>query len=62
MASYNKEQAANDDGHNVLTIVMHEQQLDLDGALLWLLRQHQERVEHALQVWRPQRHCHLLSS
>lgn len=49
MVSYNKEQAI-DDCHNVLAIVMHEQHLNLDEAIVWLSRRHCTRAEHALQV------------
>ncbi|KAI9439678.1 terpenoid synthase [Lactarius indigo] len=34
--SYNIEQAAGHDGHNILTVVMNEKCVDLDGALDWL--------------------------
>jgi len=36
MYSYNIEQATGYDGHNILTVVMNEKGLDLDGALRWL--------------------------
>jgi hypothetical protein len=34
--SYNNEQAAGHGGHNILTVVMNEKGVDLDGALNWL--------------------------
>ncbi|KAH9001765.1 isoprenoid synthase domain-containing protein [Lactarius akahatsu] len=34
--SYNNEQAAGHGGHNILTVVMNENGVDLDGALDWL--------------------------
>ena len=34
--SYNNEQAAGHGGHNLLTVVMNEKGVDLDGALDWL--------------------------
>jgi len=34
--SYNNEQAAGHGSHNLLTVVMHEKGVDLDGALDWL--------------------------
>jgi hypothetical protein len=34
--SYNNEQAAGHDGHNILTVVMNEKGVDLDAALKWL--------------------------
>ncbi len=51
MASYNKEQAAEDDLHNVLTIAMHEHTFDINGALEWVAKQHRERLEHAIAIW-----------
>lgn len=51
LASYNKEQAAGDDLHNVITIAMHEYHLDLQGALDWVAERHKERVDHALKTW-----------
>ena len=36
MYSYNIEQASGHDGHNIITVVMNEKGLDLDGALAWL--------------------------
>ncbi|KAH9053668.1 terpenoid synthase [Lactarius vividus] len=34
--SYNNEQAAGHGGHNILTVVMNEKGVDLDGAVDWL--------------------------
>ncbi|KAI0331842.1 terpenoid synthase [Cubamyces sp. BRFM 1775] len=50
MISYNKEQAAGDDGHNVLTIVMEERKLDITAAMQWLADQHGEQVDRALSL------------
>ena len=36
MYSYNNEQAAGHGSHNILTVVMNEKGVDLDGALNWL--------------------------
>ncbi|KAF4609589.1 hypothetical protein D9613_012270 [Agrocybe pediades] len=36
MHSYNLEHSRGLDGHNVITAIMHEYQLDLQGALYWL--------------------------
>ena len=30
---------------------MHENNLDLDGALQWVAARHKERVDHALATW-----------
>ncbi|KAI9462678.1 terpenoid synthase [Russula earlei] len=38
--SYNIEQAAGHDGHNIVTVVMNEKRLDLNGALKWLGEYH----------------------
>ncbi|OCH88427.1 terpenoid synthase [Obba rivulosa] len=51
LASYNKEQAADDDLHNLLTIGMREKGLDLDGALSWLALEHKIRVDRVLENW-----------
>ncbi|KAF8970725.1 terpenoid synthase [Flammula alnicola] len=42
IASYNKEQATGDDRHNVITIAMHEFNVDLDGAMQWAANYHVE--------------------
>ncbi|EPQ53471.1 terpenoid synthase [Gloeophyllum trabeum ATCC 11539] len=36
MYSYNVEQAKGDDGHNIVTVVMHEKHTDIDGAMEWV--------------------------
>ncbi|KAM5537397.1 hypothetical protein V8D89_008916 [Ganoderma adspersum] len=51
LTSYNKEQASGDDLHNIITIVMHENALDLDRALEWVAERHRETVEDALAAW-----------
>lgn len=38
--SYDKEQASGDDEHNLITIVMKEQKLDVQGAVNWAGRLH----------------------
>ena len=40
MYSYNIEQAAGHGGHNIITVVMNEKGVDLDGALKWLGEYH----------------------
>ncbi|EMD33938.1 hypothetical protein CERSUDRAFT_97863 [Gelatoporia subvermispora B] len=52
LASYNKEQAADDDLHNIITIVMHEKQIDLDSALSWLAAEHKTRADRILGTWK----------
>ena len=52
IASYNKEQAAGDDLHNVVTIIMHEHGIDLPAALVRAGELHAERARHALdELW-----------
>jgi hypothetical protein len=38
--SYNLEQARGDDDHNIVTIVMHEFDTDVNGAMLWVMDCH----------------------
>jgi hypothetical protein len=40
MYSYNIEQAAGHGGHNIVTVVMNEKEVDLDSALNWLGEYH----------------------
>jgi len=40
--SYNNEQAAGHSVHNILTVIMNEKNLDLDGALLFLAKHNDE--------------------
>jgi len=40
--SYNNEQAAGHGGHNIITVVMNEKGVDLDGALKWVGEYHEE--------------------
>ncbi|KAF8884017.1 terpenoid synthase [Infundibulicybe gibba] len=44
LCSYNVEQARGDDGHNLVTIVMHEHKTTLEGALMWISRLHDDLV------------------
>ncbi|KAI9507316.1 terpenoid synthase [Russula earlei] len=50
--SFNNEQAAGHGGHNVITVVMNEKGVDLDGALTWVGEYH----EAILSRFRAQRH------
>ncbi|KAG1886764.1 terpenoid synthase [Suillus subluteus] len=40
ITSYNLEQARGDDSHNIVTIVMHELDTDVNGAMLWVTDHH----------------------
>jgi hypothetical protein len=40
MYSYNIEQASGHGGHNIVTVIMNEKGVDLDGALNWLAQYH----------------------
>ncbi|KAG2136963.1 terpenoid synthase [Suillus bovinus] len=40
ITSYNVEQARGDDGHNIVTIVMHDLDTDVNGAMLWVMDRH----------------------
>jgi hypothetical protein len=40
--SYNIEQAAGHGGHNIITVVMSENGVDLDGALNWVAEYHEK--------------------
>ncbi|KAI9457980.1 terpenoid synthase [Lactarius psammicola] len=42
IASYNVEQARGDDGHNIITIVMHQYKTDIQGAMNWVYDYHKE--------------------
>ena len=53
MASYNKEQAAGDDLHNVVTLIMHERGVDANTALAIAGSMHAELANHAVDVLWP---------
>ncbi|KAH9011170.1 isoprenoid synthase domain-containing protein [Lactarius pseudohatsudake] len=42
IASYNVEQARGDDGHNIVTVVMHQHKTDIQGAMNWVDDRHKE--------------------
>ncbi|KAK7694474.1 Delta(6)-protoilludene synthase [Cerrena zonata] len=50
LCSYNVEQARGDDGHNLVTIVMHERKCDLISALKWISGLHDDLVEKFLST------------
>ncbi|KAJ7290616.1 terpenoid synthase [Mycena rebaudengoi] len=49
--SYNVEQAIGDDGHNLVTIVMHSLNLDLQAALEWILLLHESLAKKFLSAF-----------
>ncbi|KAF9038910.1 terpenoid synthase [Hymenopellis radicata] len=51
LCSYNVEQSRGDDGHNLVTIVMHQLDLDLHGALQWISNLHDDLVAKFLEAW-----------
>ncbi|KAF7349057.1 Terpene cyclase [Mycena venus] len=52
LCSYNVEQARGDDGHNLVTIVMHQCNLDTQGAINWISDLHDDLVDEFLLVWK----------
>ena len=49
--SYNKEQARGDDKHNIVTIIMNEHNLNLDGALSWIGNHHKTLVKEFMDAY-----------
>ncbi|KAF8987968.1 terpenoid synthase [Cyathus striatus] len=52
LCSYNVEQARGDDLHNLVTIVMHQLQLDVQGAFDWIGKLHDQLVDKFLDDYR----------
>ncbi|KAE9390857.1 terpenoid synthase [Gymnopus androsaceus JB14] len=52
LCSYNVEQARGDDGHNLVTIVMKQYNLDPQGAMDWISDLHDDIVDEFLETWR----------
>ncbi|KAG0702642.1 terpenoid synthase [Suillus ampliporus] len=50
IASYNVEQARGDDSHNIVTIVMHELDTDVNGAMLWVADRHTKLEKKFLEA------------
>ncbi|KAF9073382.1 terpenoid synthase [Rhodocollybia butyracea] len=50
--SYNIEQAHGDDLHNLVTIVMNQYNLDLQGAMDWIGRYTEEITDRSLRIYR----------
>ncbi|KAF7296929.1 Terpene cyclase [Mycena indigotica] len=51
LCSYNVEQARGDDGHNLVTIVMHQYGLDVQQAMSWIGDLHDQIVDEFLHTW-----------
>ncbi|KAF9034645.1 terpenoid synthase [Hymenopellis radicata] len=49
--SYNVEQSRGDDGHNLVTVVMHQLGLDIHSALQWISNLHDDLVAKFLNAW-----------
>jgi hypothetical protein len=45
------EQARGDDAHNIVTIVMHEQNIDIQGAMYWVYEYHKELEAKFLDIY-----------
>ncbi|KAJ7112783.1 terpenoid synthase [Mycena crocata] len=52
LCSYNVEQARGDDGHNLITIVMHALDLNLNAALMWISDLHDKLVDQFLTAYK----------
>ncbi|KAJ7611371.1 terpenoid synthase [Mycena polygramma] len=52
LVSWNVEQARGDDGHNVVTIVMHQYNLEAQDAINWISDLHDNIADEFLQVWK----------
>ncbi|KAF7320642.1 Terpene cyclase [Mycena chlorophos] len=51
LCSYNIEQARGDDGHNLVTIVMHQYDLDVQGAMDWISVLHDQIAADFLDTY-----------
>ncbi|KAJ7637838.1 terpenoid synthase [Mycena rosella] len=51
LCSYNVEQARGDDGHNLVTIVMHQYNMNPQQAMNWIGDLHDEIAEEFLNTW-----------
>ncbi|KAI0630487.1 terpenoid synthase [Trametes polyzona] len=60
LLSYRREHVSGNDMHNVLTLVMHEKNVDLNAAVGWLAAEHAARMDEFLELW-PEA-CALLGS
>jgi hypothetical protein len=51
MMSYNKEQARGDDKHNIVSIVMDQQQIDVQSAIYWTAGYHRSLVREFMEMY-----------
>ncbi|KAI0295705.1 terpenoid synthase [Russula brevipes] len=51
VASYNLEQARGDDNHNIITIVMHHNKTDIQGAMDWVYNYHKELEAKFMDIY-----------
>ncbi|KAI9453186.1 terpenoid synthase [Russula earlei] len=51
IASYNLEQARGDDNHNMITIVMHHNKTDVQGAMDWVYNYHKELEAKFMDIY-----------
>ncbi|KAJ6555571.1 terpenoid synthase [Mycena vulgaris] len=51
LCSYNVEQARGDDGHNLVTIVMHQYHMNAQQAMNWISDLHDDIVKEFLDAW-----------
>ncbi|KAI9447578.1 terpenoid synthase [Lactarius indigo] len=51
IASYNVEQARGDDGHNIVTVVMHEHKTDIQAAMNWVDDRHKELEARFMELY-----------
>ncbi|KAI0062689.1 terpenoid synthase [Artomyces pyxidatus] len=51
IASYNLEQARGDDIHNIVTIVMHHEKTDIEGAMCWVARYHKALEARFMELY-----------
>lgn len=60
IVSYNLEQSRGDDDHNIISILKHHKQLDLEGAMEWVAHRHVDlerkffRAAASLPSWGPE--------
>ncbi|KAI9457947.1 terpenoid synthase [Lactarius psammicola] len=51
IASYNVEQARGDDGHNIITVIMHHQKTDIQSAMNWVYDYHKAAEERFMELY-----------
>ncbi|KAI0290408.1 terpenoid synthase [Multifurca ochricompacta] len=51
IASYNVEQACGDDNYNIITVVMHQNKTDIQGAMNWVSEHHKELEEKFMEIY-----------